>query len=256
MSWAALSEAPLRIGAPAHIEGHTQRVVVAPVDGFIAEADVRAGDAVNAGDLVARLDDRELALELKRWTGELDQLGRQYRSALAAHDRAQATILNARIARTRAQVALLETRLERTALRAPIDGLVIAGDLSQMLGSPVARGDVLFEIAPLTGYRVVLDVDERDIAAVTTGQRGRVALEGLAGDTLPIVVEKITPVSAVRDGRNAFRVEARVVDPVAILRPGMAGHARLVADDRSRLWLWTHRATNWLRLKIWAWWPG
>ncbi len=256
LAWAALSEAPLHIGAPARIEGHTQRVVVAPVDGFIAEAGFRAGDTVTAGDIVARLDDRELGLELSRWTGELDQLGRQYRSALAAHDRAQATILNARIARTQAQVALLETRLERSVLRAPIDGLVIAGDLSQMLGSPVARGDVLFEIAPLTGYRVVMDVDERDIASVAPDQRGRVALEGLAGDTLPIVVERVTPVAAPRDGRNAFRVEARIVDPVDVLRPGMAGHARLVAGERSRLWLWTHRAMNWLRLKTWAWWPA
>ena len=31
---------------------------------------------------------------------------------------------------------------------------------SQLLGSPVERGDTLFKIAPLSGYRIILKVDE------------------------------------------------------------------------------------------------
>lgn len=255
VAWAAMTQAPLRVTAPARLEGHTQRVVVAPLDGFIAEAGARAGDTVSAGDVIARLEDRELALEMSRWSGELDQLRKQYRGALAAHDRAQTSILTARIGRTEAQVALLASQIERTQLRAPIDGIVIAGDLSQLLGSPVARGDVLFEVAPLSGYRVVIDVDERDIGFVTENLTGHVALEGLAGVTLPIVVEKVTPVSTQRDGRNFFRVEARVDAPVDPLRPGMAGYAKIVAGERSRLWIWTHGAIEWLRLKTWVLWP-
>ena len=63
----------------------------------------------------------------------------------------------------------------RTRLVAPFDGVVVKGDLTQSLGSPVAKGDVLFEVAPLDGYRVILSIDERDISDVREGGRGRLA---------------------------------------------------------------------------------
>ena len=44
------------------------------------------------------------------------------------------------------------------------------------------RGQVLFEIAPLDSYRLVVQVDERDIAGVAVGQHGRLTLSGLPGE--------------------------------------------------------------------------
>ena len=61
-------------------------------------------------------------------------------------------------------------------MTAPFDGIIVSGDLSQSLGSPVERGQVLFEVAPLDGYRIVLRVDERDIPYVALGQRGELAV--------------------------------------------------------------------------------
>ncbi len=255
VAWLALTQASYRITAPARIEGSMQRAVVAPLDGFVAAANARAGDTVVAGDVIAQLDDRELALDRTRLDGELAQLRTQYRAALAARDRAQSAILAARIARVEAQVGLLDAQLERTRLRAPIDGLVIAGDLSQLLGSPVARGDVLFEVAPLDGYRVVIEVDERDAGRVEPGRHGRLALQGRAGEALTRVVDQVTPVSIARDGRNFFRVEARIEAPPQGLRPGMSGYAKIESGERSRLWIWTHHATEWLTLRTWAWLP-
>ena len=71
------------------------------------------------------------------------------------------TVLAAQISQTEAQLALVEDRLARATLVAPFDGVVVSGDLSQRLGSPVQLGDALFEVAPLDAYRVVLQVDER-----------------------------------------------------------------------------------------------
>ena len=67
----------------------------------------------------------------------------------------------------------------RTRLSAPLDGLVVSGDLSQSLGAPLERGDVLFEVGPLDGYRIMLEVDEREVAQVRPGQQGDLALSGL-----------------------------------------------------------------------------
>ena len=68
-----------------------------------------------------------------------------------------------------AQVALIEKQLSRVQVAAPFDAVVVSGDLSQSLGVPVERGDVLFELAPLRGYRVILEVEERDIGQLQVG---------------------------------------------------------------------------------------
>jgi len=49
-----------RVAAKTVIEGAIQRVAAAPFDGFILQSFVRAGDTVHAGDVLCRLDDREL----------------------------------------------------------------------------------------------------------------------------------------------------------------------------------------------------
>ncbi|MDH3647201.1 MAG: HlyD family efflux transporter periplasmic adaptor subunit [Gammaproteobacteria bacterium] len=251
MTWLVLATGTHRVTAPAQLEGSIHRAVVAPLDGFIASAEVRAGDTVSAGDLLSQLDDSDLKLELSKWQSESEQLRKQYRGALASHDRAETTILSARIARAEAQLELLSAQLARTELRAPFDGIVVAGDLSQLLGSPIQRGDILFEVAPLDDYRVVLEVDERDVSRLSPGQTGRLALEGLPAERLAIVVDNITPVATARDGRNFFRVEARVESNIDLLRPGMAGIAKVDAGQRRLIWIWTHRLADWLRLRLW-----
>jgi multidrug resistance efflux pump len=50
-----------------------QRAAVAPFQGYVADAPVRAGQTVAAGDLLATLDDRDLALERVRWASEQEQ---------------------------------------------------------------------------------------------------------------------------------------------------------------------------------------
>jgi len=159
-----------RVSAAASIEGLVQRAVVAPFDGYIAEANVRAGDTVSAGDVIARMDDRELLLELRRSTSEEEKLNNEYRKALASLDRSEARIVQTRLAQVQAKSTLLQQKLERTQLRAPLGGIVITGDLSRSLGAPVERGQVLFEVAPLHEYRLVLKVDEQEIANIEEGQ--------------------------------------------------------------------------------------
>ena len=111
---------------------------------------------------------------------------------------------------------------------------------------------MLFEIAPLDGYRIIVQVDERDIADVAVGQRGRLALSALPGRPLPLVVERITPLATAEDGRNYFRIEAALEEPFDALRPGMEGVAKIDAGRRRLLWIWTHEMFDWLRLRTWS----
>jgi len=244
-----------RLTANARLEGRVQRAIVAGVDGYIAEANVRAGDIVVEGQVLAKLDDRDLLLETRKWAGRRDQLRKEHREALAGRDRAQVNIISARIAQASAQLELLHENLLRTRLVAPFGGIVVRGDLSQSMGSPVERGDVLFELAPVEGFRIILEVDERDISEVAVGQRGHLTLSALPRQPLPLLVERITPVANAEDGRNFFRVDAKLEQPTRALRPGMEGVAKIDVGQRRLIWIWTHSLVDWVRLWIWTWLP-
>jgi len=250
----ALTPGDFRIGARAKLQGRVVRAVAAGIEGYIAEAHVRAGDLVREGSLMARLDDRDLQIEHRNWTGKLAQLEREYRGALAQHDRSRASVLDAQLTQARAEFDLTVARLARTQLVAPFDAVVMEGDWSQKLGAPVERGEVLFELAPLDGYRIVLEVDERDVSHVELGQAGALALTALPGEPLPLSVSRIIPIAVAEDGRTFFRVEADLDAPRARLRPGMEGVAKLDAGERRRIQVWARPVIDALRLWLWRWW--
>jgi Barrel-sandwich domain of CusB or HlyD membrane-fusion/GAF domain len=244
-----------RVTAKSVLEAELQRAAVAPFEGFIREAPVRAGDTVRTGDLLAALDDRDLVLDHLKWRAERDKLLQRHREALAKHDRNNLVVLEPQIRQAEAQLALAEEKLARARILAPFDGIVVSGDLSQMFGSPVEKGKTLFEIAPLNSYRLIVQVDERDVRYIAVGQSGTVALAGKPGEPLPVTLSKITPVTVAEEGRNSFRVEARLLEPGLHLRPGMEGVAKIGAGRRSIVWIWIHPVLDWLRLVAWKYLP-
>lgn len=241
-----------RVAGKARLEAKNQRVIVAPQDGYIAESNVRPGDIIQSGDLIATLDDKDLKLQLHKWSSQLEQLSREYREALAQHDRSKVNIIQARLQQAQAQINLVREQLSRSRFTAPFDGIVVSGDLSQALGSPVERGQVLFTVAPLIAYRIVLMVDERDIGSVEKGQEGQLVLSSMPENPIPFSVESITPVSKLEEGRNYFQVEAKVNESSDMLRPGMEGVGKIVIEPRKLIWIWTHRLVDWFRLAFWS----
>ncbi len=244
-----------RVSAPATIEGAVQRAVVAPFDGYIIDAQVRAGQKIARGDLLARLDDRDLLGKRRRLYAEEAELVEQHRQAVATLDHGKAKIFETQLAQTRARLSLLQDQLSRTELRAPLDGLVLSGDWSRSLGVPVSRGDLMFQIAPLDVYRVAIQVSDRDIVQLTAGQEGELILTALPRRPVRFLVTEITSLVSDAVGMPTFRVEAELVDTLPSLRPGMEGVAKIVIGERQRWWIFTQPLTDWLRLQWWRWLP-
>ena len=251
----ALATGDFRVSANSTVEGTVQRAVTAPFNGYVKEAPYRAGDTVKAGLVIGKFEDRDLVLERVKLSSQRDQYIKQYREAMASHDRAQAEMVGAQVTQSQAQLALVEEQLARSEMVAPFDGFIVSGDLSQSLGSPVERGQVLFEIAPLDGFRLALQVDERDIAHVALGQGGELTVSSIPGERFAFKVTKITPVNTAKEGRNFFRVEGQLEGAAGRLRPGMEGIGKIYIDDRHLFWIWTHSLTDWVRLWLWSWLP-
>ncbi len=241
-----------RVSAPARVEGSIQRSLVSPVDGFLRIAYVKPGDRVTENQILVELAEQDLQLERRKRESELAQYENTFSAALARSDRTQFVIAQAKAEEARAQLGLIEEQLSRSRIRAPFDGVVIKGDLSQSLGSPVQKGEVLLTVAPVDEFRIIVEVDERDIADVRTGEIGALALAALPGSTLTFKVERVTPVANTRDGRNFFDVEGKLHLHPKSLRPGLQGVAKIKSEDRSLAWIWTHRFVDWVRLTVWS----
>ena len=172
---------------------------------------MRPGEPVQAQQVLVVLEDQDLVLERQKWSAEIAQLDKQYREALSKDDAAQIVIARSKLEQAQTQLDLASRQLERASLRAPIDGVLISGDLSQSIGMPVKRGQELMTVAP----------DE----ALPRRRRGRRAGHRLAANgpacagacsrrwpssRSPSRVTRIAPVATPLDGRNVFEVEGRL----------------------------------------------
>jgi RND family efflux transporter MFP subunit len=244
-----------RVDADARIEGLVRRAVVAPYDGYVKEANARAGDTVKEGDVLATLEDRDLLLDRLKWVTERQQHLFEYDKALATRQPAAINVIRAQVEQADAQIKLLDEQLSRIKLRAAISGLVVSGDLSQMIGAAVQRGQLLFEVAPLDSYRVILNVDEREIGRIEIGQTGELVVSALPNEILSFKVDKITPIADAQSGRNVFRVEGLLTDNPGQLRPGMEGVGKIEIGRRNLAWIWLHPLIDWARIWSWHWLP-
>jgi RND family efflux transporter MFP subunit len=243
---------PHDVGGRARVEGGQQRVLAAPTDGHVKAAHVRPGDRVRAGTVLLELMDDDLALQRERWLSQQAQHENAYAAAMARADRVQAALSQARLDEALAQVALVDEQLGRSRIRAPFDGLVVQGDLSQAIGAPVRQGDALVTLASADQPRVVVEVDETEVARVRAGQRGRLRVSSLPWDTHEVEVERIAPQAHAVDGRNVFDVHARMLAPADELRPGLQGRARIQVGWMPPLVAWLRPWLDRARLALWS----
>lgn len=241
------------VASPAEVVAMQRRVITAPQDGFIERVLVGVGDRVAKGASLLQLSTVDLTLEVSRWNGELRRHSTEMRAAMALGDRKEIAVLRARRRQAEAELALVENQLERSSIVAPEPGIVVSGELAQLTGSAIERGQSLLEIAPEQGYQIHLMVNESDIGWVVSGQTGRLMLNADPGRELSLTTVAIHPISVAVDGQNRFRVEAVLQSDDVALLPGQTGVGKIEVG-RARLgWLWTHRFTEWLDGVAWRW---
>ena len=200
--------------------------------------------------LVGRLADLRQARRAAE--ASLSQPETAVSAALARHDQAQLVVQMARVDEARARLEQAREDQERSRVLAPMDGLVVDGDLSRSVGAPVRRGEVLMTVAPAEGFRLVLWVDERDVARVRVGSSGMLRVAARPGQALALTVTRVTPVAVTREGRNGFEVEAALSGAAPGLRPGFEGVARIGAGRQLLLQALLGRLPDSLRIGWWT----
>lgn len=241
-------------GADAELKSDVQRVIATPYQGYIDDTRVRAGDRVEEGQILATMDTRDLRLQELQSQSQLAKLASEAQQMRAEGESASLNVVDAQREQAQAELELIQSRLSRANLRAPYDGVIVSGDLTQRLGSAVDQGEELFRVAPEGNYRLELAVDEARIDDIREGQQGELVLSAMTDKPLQFEVTRITPETRISEGSNRFIVEAELNESPSELRPGMEGVGRIEMGEARMATIWTRELIDWLRLNLWQWW--
>jgi multidrug efflux pump subunit AcrA (membrane-fusion protein) len=228
---------PYRLAAEAIVQPRVTRFVVSRYDGLLIEARVRPGDRVKKGDMLARLDRRETETRLAALRAERDKAKKMFDQAMARGTTAAAQLARLDMLRYEEQLKEIRDQQRHLIIRSPITGMVLSGDLQRAEGSPVSRGQTLFEVAPLDRMEVEVAIPEEDISLVP--EHAAVILRFVAypnqawsGDLV-----RIEPKARIWENRNVFIGILEFDNQNQLLHPGMRAGARVKTGTRLLGWI-------------------
>lgn len=228
------------------VEPSARQFVSSPIDGRVLKSLVRPGDVVEVGQLIGQMDDEQLRWELGSAQAELQQAGKQQDSALAHQEGGKMRMAQLEQQKVSLKIQGLQAHLERLELRSPVAGIVLQGEWYRSEGAPVARGDTLFEIAPLEKMTVQVHLTTEDLGEITVDDSATVRIDSAYGEAWHGILSRIDPRAAVIDNEVRFVADMEVENRDNRLRPGMKGSVRIDAGRKSIGWLIFHRPYTWL----------
>jgi RND family efflux transporter MFP subunit len=219
--------------ATATLEADAEAQVVPRIGGQVVERLVEEGDPVNAGDVMARIDDDRLRLELVRAEAELSRLRQDLNRQREMHERSMIATeafdrLRFEVEAQEAQVELARLELSYADITAPIDGVVSRRMVK--VGNRVNNAEPAFVVTALEPLIATLNVPERELSRLKTKQTATVRVDALPGESFSGRIERISPVVDATSG--TFRVTVELTDHGQRLRPGMFGRFQIVYDNR------------------------
>lgn len=183
--------------------------IAAETSGRVQELLKSAGDQVEDGEVIARLDPRDLNAQLRTARANLEQARLEYEGAQrlgnqGLQNRSQLAAAEAGYQSAQAQMEALELALRDTQIRAPFAGVLES--LSIEVGTFVSPGQSVAEVYDYNPMRVVGQVPETDITFLQAGQSATVEL--VTGEQL---VGELTFVGTVANpATRTFKVEIAV----------------------------------------------
>jgi len=238
----ARSSASEAVRYPVEVTARYSNTMSFRVPGKLIKRNVRLGDSVREGQVLAQLDPVDAQKQLGSARASLDaaehrlvyarqQLERDeaqskanliaanqleqtqdsYTAALAGRDQAAAQLVVAR------------NNLQYNTLIADHDGLITSENADT--GQVVAAGQAVYGLAWNGDTDVILDAAESDLARVSIGQTAKITFPALPGRHFEARVREIAP--AADPQSRTFRVKLQMTGPIESVRLGMTGDAIL-----------------------------
>src|SRR5580700_2038609 len=258
------------LDASGYVVARRQATVASKITAKMVELDIEEGDNVNAGQIIAKLDDTNIRAALNQASAQLDyakaglaetqvnltNAERDYqrqKTLMLGHFVSQSTVDNAQtvVDATRAQLAtqrsnvdvvaralsVAERNLDDTVVRAPFAGIVTvkAAQPGEMV-SPVSAGGGFTRtgigtIVDMDSLEIQVDVNENFINRVTPAQRVTAKLNAYPDWQIPGHVIAVIPTADRSKGTVTVRIALDQKDPRIL--PEMGVRVSFLASSSS-----------------------
>jgi HlyD family secretion protein len=262
---ASTARAPLkeRIMVVGNLIGAATVDVVPKVSGRLQSVQVRLGDPVRKGQVLARVEDSEIreqvrqaeaSFEVARATirqreadlnlaktnldrsrslfernliprQSLDDTEAQYQAA-----QAQLDLARAQFAQSSARLDELRINLSNTVIVSPVDGFVGRRNLDA--GAFVSQNAPVASVVDIHLVRLVVNLVEKDLSRVTAGMTAEVGVDAFAGEVFTGKVARVAPV--LDPATRTAQMEVEVMNPAFRLKPGMYARVQITVDEREK----------------------
>ncbi len=250
IDWVEVERGPLieHLRLDGLIEAVQQSTVAAQTSGTVIELPFDVDDVVDAGELIARLDDREQRARFNQAEADqaeaesaLDDAERQFDRIESLHERGVATqaefdnarnaraSARARLARTEAAVAEAREQLDYTRVKAPYSGIVTERHVE--LGESVSPGSPLISGFSLEELRVVVSIPQQFAELARRERRAEVSLN----DGRVLTTGEMTFFPFADPETHTFRLRMALTEPDGTLFPGMLVRVGIPVSEREVL---------------------
>jgi RND family efflux transporter MFP subunit len=235
---------------------------VPKVNGRLETVNVKLGDSVRRGQIIAKVEDREIREQVKQAEAQfnvsratirqrqadlklaetnlernrslLDRelLPRQtYDDTEARHQAAlaQVDLAKAQFEQASSRLDELRINLGNTVIASPVDGFVGKRFLDP--GAFIGPNTPVASLVDIRSVRMVANLVEKDVKRVTVGTPAAVEVDAFPGETFSGRVSRVAPVFD--PATRTAEMEIEVPNPGFRLKPGMYARVQLTVASRS-----------------------
>ncbi|MDU4203122.1 MAG: efflux RND transporter periplasmic adaptor subunit [Negativicoccus succinicivorans] len=195
----------------------TRYDVTAKVPGYVRELTLQAGDTLNEGDLVCRIDREDLRAQVLAAN-----------AGLAAARSGQVEAARAEVERLQAQVDAQQAQADGIDVESPASGTVLSKNFENNEFAPA--GVPIVTVGDLDNCYVRVYVPSEDLARIQVGQAVNVYVDAYPGRAIAGTIQEIsqqaeyTPRQSITARERAnlvFAVKVAVQNQERIVKPGM-----------------------------------
>lgn len=215
------------------IEAIEEITVVSEINAAVVDLPFTEGSQISKGELIAQLDDSQIAAEVL----SAEALHAQ---SLATYNRVKKVVEQnagtpqdlddalASLKVAEANLKLAQARLNKTRITAPFNGMI--GSRRVSVGSFLRTGDAITELANLNEIRINFSAPERFLSELKRGSEVIVFSPVYPGHEVKGRIIAIEPIID-SDTRTA-RIVAKVQNPGQKFRPGMSANVSVILSER------------------------
>ena len=215
------------------IEAIEEITVVSEIDVAVVSLPFEEGGHIKRGELIAQLDDSQLAAEVNRTEALYTQSKASYNRVKSIVEQKAGTPQDlddalASLKVAEANLKLAKARLDKTHIVAPFDGNV--GSRVVSVGTFLRTGDAITELANLNEIRISFSAPERFLSQLKRNAEVIVSTPVYTGHE---VKGKIIAIEPILDSETrSVKIVARVQNPGQKFRPGMSANVSVILSER------------------------